>query len=105
MTHQYKNRQIPAGNPLANVLVIVVGAIVIAVSFVLGLVAFVALAASLLVLAAVVGVRLWWLNRRLRKQQKVRGMSRSAGASDPAVIEGEYRVIRGRDEHDPGQGT
>ena len=46
MTQHFKHRQFPAGNPLANALVVVIGAIVIAVSLVLGVVAFVALASA-----------------------------------------------------------
>ncbi len=61
MTQQLKQRQFPAGNPLANALVVVVGVLVIAVSFVLGLVALVATA---IVLAAIIGVRVWWLKRK-----------------------------------------
>ena len=68
MTQQFRHRQFSAGNPLANALVVVVGAVVIGVSFVLGIVAFVALASAVLVLGAIIGVRVWWLNRKLGTQ-------------------------------------
>ena len=46
------NRGFPAGNPIANALVIIVGSLVIAASLVLGFVAFIALIAVLMVIAA-----------------------------------------------------
>lgn len=93
MTQQFRHRQFPAGNPLANALVVVVGAVVIAVSFVLGVVAFVALASALLVLAAIVGVRLWWLNRRSGGHRHSPVNQNNGTGTDNAVIEGEYLVV------------
>lgn len=87
------NRGFPAGNPIANALVIIVGALVIGASLVLGFVAFVALSAILMVVAAVVGIRLWWFRRKFEKS----GMSASAHGSKrggpDGVIEGEYHVV------------
>ena len=93
MTQQFRHRQFPAGNPLANALVVIVGAVVIGVSFVLGLVAFVALATAVLVMAAIIGVRVWWLKRKLGARQKnpINQKGKSATGSD--IIEGEFRVI------------
>jgi protein-S-isoprenylcysteine O-methyltransferase Ste14 len=88
-------RGIPAGNPIANALVVIVGALVIGASIVLGFVAFVILGSILLVLGAVIGLRVWWFNRKLR-----RGMQTSATRGERqerGVIEGEYRVVK-RDE-------
>ena len=56
-----------AGNPIANVLVIIAGALVIGASIVLGFFAFLAISAIVLVAAAVIGLRAWWFNRRLRR--------------------------------------
>ena len=89
-----RHRSFPAGNPLANALVVIVGALAIALSFILGVVAFVALASVLLVLAAIVGIRIWWLNRRLARSAK-----RNSEAAQVDVIEGEYRVVT--DDDDP----
>jgi uncharacterized membrane protein len=89
----FNNRQLPGNSPLANVLVVVLGAIAIAVSFVIGFVAFVALAAAVLVFGAVVWIRIAWLGLRVRKQggkQTHAGDSQTTGHS---VIEGEYHVI------------
>jgi len=91
-------RGMPAGNPVANVLVIIVGALAIGASVVLGLVAFVVLGSIVAVLAGIVGLRLWWFNRKLAKQsQHAPGETRPAGGG---VIEGEFHVVNadsGRD--------
>ena len=69
---------------------IIVGALAIGASIVLGFFAFVALASLLIIFAAFVGIRMWWFRRKMRK----------AGYGDPfeppkesGVIEGEYHVI------------
>ncbi len=52
-------------------LVVIVGALVIGATIVLGIVAFVVLGGIILVLAAVLGVRMWWLGRRARRSNVV----------------------------------
>ncbi len=89
MRYSFVNRGFPAGNPIANALVIVVGALVIAASIVVGFFAFLALAAALLVMAAVVGIRLWWFNRKLARKPA----SGSGSGRVERTIEGEYVVI------------
>jgi len=93
VTQQFRHRQFPAGNPLANALVVVVGAVVIGVLFVLGVVAFVALATAVLVMGAIIGVRVWWLNRKLGVQQKDPMTQNGRSATGNEIIEGEFRVI------------
>lgn len=96
MKYSSTNRGFPAGNPIANVFVILVGALAIAVSVILGFVAFVVLGSIVAVLASVIGLRLWWFNRKLKRQAP-----RSPGQSRPApggVIEGEFKVIE--DDHE-----
>lgn len=84
-------RGFPAGNPIANALVIVVGALAIGVSLVLGFFAFVILASILIILSAFVGIRLWWFNRKLQRR---RGKSGGHTDSAPAgIIEGEFHVV------------
>ncbi len=91
MKYSFSNRGLPAGNPIANIFVILVGALIIAVSVVLGFVAFVVLGSIVAVLAAAIGVRLWWFNRKLRKQG---GSAQPGGqARSSTYIEGEYRVV------------
>ncbi len=100
MTQQLKQRHFPAGNPLANALVVVVGVLVIAVSFVLGLVALVALVTAAIVLAAIIGVRVWWLKRKLGAGQNYTANHNGESATGSEIIEGEFRVVgpdKGRD--------
>ncbi|HEX5787350.1 MAG TPA: hypothetical protein VFY03_04185, partial [Woeseiaceae bacterium] len=75
------NRGFPAGNPIANALVVIVGALAIVASIVLGFFAFLVLAALLAIFAAIIGVRVWWFNRRLRKRG---GGSAAPGAAESA---------------------
>ena len=94
------NRGFPAGNPIANALVIIVGSLVIGASLVLGFVAFLVLACILFVLAAVVGIRLWWFRRKLRKAGVSPDSERGGRRRPGGVIEGEYRVVIEERERD-----
>ena len=86
------NRGIPAGNPIANALVVIVGALAIGVSIVLGFFAFVVLGSVILVLGAIIGLRVWWFNRKLRKQPGVQPPPEQQAKG--GVIECEYHVVK-----------
>lgn len=88
---------IPAGNPIANILVVIAGVLAIAASVVLGFFAFVALSAIILVTAAIIGIRVWWLNRKLGRQAPKADATTRRPASG-GVIEGEYHVVRGDED-------
>lgn len=99
-------RKLPFGNPLANALVILVGTLAVAATVVLGFLAFIAVASLILILAAIIGIRVWWLNRRLARQH--RPHERGSGPRDTEnragihVIEGEFSDLsRGSSERDP----
>ena len=96
---QYSVRNgLPAGNPIANALVIIAGVLAIGVSIVLGFFAFVALSAIVLVTAAIIGVRVWWFKRRLQKGSPT-GAGSAGSSSVHGVIEGEYHEVqKDRDE-------
>ena len=83
----------PAGNPLANLLVIVVGVLTIAMSVVIGFFAFVALAGFVLIIATVVGIRGWWLRRQFRSAQSKGNGTETPAQAPKSVIEGEYKVV------------
>ncbi|MGB5489199.1 MAG: hypothetical protein WBM76_00090 [Woeseiaceae bacterium] len=100
MKYSSGNRGLPAGNPIANIFVILAGALIIGVSVVLGFVAFVVLGSIVAVFAAVIGLRLWWFNRKLSARKDATpgsGQSRSAG-----YIEGEYHVVEKDRDETPG---
>lgn len=79
---------VPAGNPLVNGLMVVVGLVAVGAMIVLGIVAFLVVASVLAVLAGIVGLRLWWIGRKLRKSQGAAERFRA-----DRVIEGEYRNV------------
>ena len=94
MKNTMYTRGFSAGNPIANALVVIVGALAIAASIVLGFVAFVVLGSIILVLAAIVGIRVWWFNRKLQREGAGTG-SPDQRPTGGGVIEGEYHVVKG----------
>lgn len=92
MRHPSAKSSFPAGNPIANVFVIIAGALAIGVSIVLGFFAFVVLSGIVLVTAVVVGIRVWWFKRKMQQGSRVNNGSQRP-KSPVGVIEGEYRVV------------
>ena len=92
MRHSSAKSSFPAGSPIANVFVIIAGALVIGVSIVLGFFAFVVLSGIVLLTAAAVGIRVWWFKRKLQPGSPVNNASRQP-KSPAGVIEGEYKVV------------
>ena len=90
MKYSSANRGFPAGNPLANIFVIIVGTLAIGASVILGFFAFVIVASVLLIMAAVVGLRVWWFNRRMSRRPPGGQQHKSTPGG---VIEGEYKVV------------
>ena len=86
-------RGFPAGNPIASALVIIVGSLVIAASIVIGFFAFMILGSLLLVLAAVVSIRLWWLRRSMAREPAFQADRRDRPTGTQQTIEGEYHVV------------
>ena len=84
----YVKSGMQGGNPLANILVVIVGAIIIGVSIVLGFFAFLALSAIILVTAAIIGVRVWWAKRNMPKNVE------PSAPVDGEFIEGEFHVVK-----------
>ena len=94
------NRHPATGNPLTNVLVVIVGAFALGAAIIFGVFAFVVLIVIILILAAVLGIRMWWLGRQLSKnQESVSEQSRSK-PDHQTVIEGEYQVISAKQDKD-----
>ena len=94
MLNQYfRNKQLPTGNPLANLLVVMVGIIVISVSLALGFVVFVGIAGFMLVMAAIVTVRVWWAKHRFGAKKTAEPDHASKRPPKIRVIEGEFTEV------------
>jgi predicted lipid-binding transport protein (Tim44 family) len=83
----------PAGNPIANALVVIAGALIIGASIVVGFFAFIALTGIVLVTAAVIGIRVWWLKRKMQPGSPSGDVNRSR-QTPTGVIEGEFKVVK-----------
>ena len=92
MNQQFRHRQFTAGNPLANILVVIAGIVVISLSLALGFFVFLGIAGFVLVMAAVMSVRDWWY----RKKFAAKGGAdiRRETTVKRQIIEGEYREVR-----------
>jgi hypothetical protein len=84
----YIKNETQGGNPLANILVVIVGAFIIGVTVVLGFFAFLALSAIVLVAGTVIGVRVWWAKRKMPRAEE------PTVVDDDEVIEGEFHVVK-----------
>jgi hypothetical protein len=77
----------------------VLGVLAIGAMLVLGLVAFLVVASIVVVLAAIVGLRIWWHNRRIHKEFYSGGKAVPRG-NDPQIIDGEYYTVPTRSERE-----
>jgi hypothetical protein len=74
----------------------VVGTLAIGAAIVFGFFIFLLVASIVLVLAGIVGIRVWWVGRKLRKLQEAAGKTSPEGTDETGIIEGEYRVVSTR---------
>lgn len=92
-------RRLPFSNPLANTLVVLAGCVAILASLVLGLIAFLILGSLVMIFAALIGIRVWWLGRgrsaRSGPQDPAVGRRNGRSGSGSGVIEGEFRELTG----------
>ena len=94
----------PAGNPFTRLLAGVVGVLALAGAAFFGLFLFAAVIAVGLVAWAVIGLRLWWLQRRLRSagaraENRFAEAAEHTGREDRSVIDADYEVVsRDQDE-------
>ena len=62
-------------------------------SIVVGFFAAVVVGSALIVLAAVIGIRLWWLRRKHGVAGEFPNRGPGSGSGDSQTIEGEYHVV------------
>lgn len=96
MTQRIRHGRLPAGNPVANALMVIVGVLAVGAAIVLGFFAFILLASIILVLAGIVGIRVWWIGRKLRQLHEAAGEAGSDRKNEAGIIEGEYHVVATR---------
>ena len=97
MNRQFRHRQFSASNPLANALVVIVGIIVISLFLALGFVVFLGIAGFMLVMAAIISVRAWWLKKRFGAQKGSEKVRDPGKPETHRVIEGEFHEVGSRD--------
>ena len=102
MNQQFRYRQFPASNPLANVLIVVAGIVIISLSLALGIFVFLAVSAFVIVMALVMSVRSWWYRRRFGRRDEQGRRAESPGRPQHLVIEGEFQRVEKMRERDPG---
>lgn len=83
-----------SGNPLAQVLMLLVAGVVLIGSVVMGAVILAALFGLAVVGAVAFSLRLWWINRKLERRQ---GAEQRVRASHGRLIETEYTVVTERE--------
>jgi len=86
----------PASNPVANALMAIVGVLAIGAAIVFGFFIFLLIAGMVAVLAGIIGVRVWWVGRRLRKLQEAAEKAGPHRTTESGIIEGEYHVVSTR---------
>ena len=97
MNPHFRQRQFPAGNPLANALVVIVGIIVISLSLALGFFVFLAVSGFVLVMAAVMSVRNWWYRRKVAGNPAREQAQNRPRPGNRQIIEGEYQRVKPED--------
>lgn len=99
LNQQFRHRQFPASNPLANILVVIVGIIVISLSLALGFFVFLGIAGFVLVMGITMSVRNWWRGKRFGARPQAGRPQREEPHGTRQIIEGEYQEVSGRDDH------
>jgi hypothetical protein len=95
LNQHFRQRPFQPGNPLANILVVIAGIVVISLSLTLGFFIFLGVATFLLITAAIVGVRNWWFRRTLNTKSAGNRGQQAGKEEAHQIIEGEFREIRG----------
>lgn len=88
------------GNPIANAVTVVLGALALVAVFAFGFVILTAFLILAAVFVSFVSLRLWWLGRKLRRSGVDLGRFNRDHASrereEGTVIDAEYRVIESK---------
>ena len=96
MNQQFRYRQFPAGNPLANILVILAGILVISLALTVGFFVFLGMAGFVLFMGIVMSVRGWWYRRKFGRSRAEETTGETRVRETHQIIEGEYHEVRTR---------
>ena len=96
MNQQFRYRQFPAGNPLANILVVIAGILVISLALTVGFFVFLGVAGFVIFMGIVMSVRGWWYRRRFGSSRGQQGARETRVRETHQIIEGEYHEVRTR---------
>ena len=96
MNHQFRYRQFPAGNPLANILVVIAGILVISLALTVGFFVFLGVAGFVLFMGIVMSVRGWWYRRKFGSARGEETKGETRVRETHQIIEGEYHEVRTR---------
>ena len=96
MNQQFRYRQFPAGNPLANILVVIVGILVISLALTLGFFVFLGVAGFVLFMGVVMSIRGWWYRRKFGVPRGEETAGETRVRETHQIIEGEYHEVRTR---------
>ncbi len=86
-----------SGNPLAQILSILVFGILLAVALVMGAVVIAVLIGLAVIAGVVLSIRGWWLRRKFRGRPPFDGGPQPPGPANARLIEGEYVVVNEAD--------
>jgi len=96
VNQQFRYRQFQAGNPLANILVVIVGILFISLALTLGFFVFLGIAGLVLFMGVVMTIRGWWYRRKFRATQGDEAPDQTRVHETHQIIEGEYQEVRTR---------
>jgi hypothetical protein len=82
----------PPQGPLARIVASIVAVVLLVGAVTFGLIAFVVIAVLVALAGIVIGLRVWWLKRRLEKEG-FRPPERPQPQPTGQVIDGEYTVV------------
>lgn len=88
-----------SGNPFVQILALLVFGIVLIGAVLMGALVLALVFGLAVIGAAVFSVRLWWLRRKLQRQQ-TRSGARSRSPQEGRYIEAEYTIVTERERQD-----
>ena len=90
----------PTQNPLTRIITAIIAVVVLVGTFMIGMAAFLVIAAIALVAGIVIWIRVAWIKRRLRKSGVDLGPRVDISRESGHVIDAEYTVVSDSEDQD-----